>query len=82
MLDPVADSLERCENYRAELILCDAEFEPAFDAIDQLILFFLVLITSMVNILFGTLVGNDPMQCPEVEPKPSPQVENSPKMTR
>ena len=38
-------------------MLCDAEFSPALDAIDQIILFLLALINSIVNLLFGKTDG-------------------------
>jgi len=62
-------------------MLCDAEFSPALDAIDQIILFLLALINSIVNLLFGKTTRNDSVQRPAVEQKPSQQIKNSLKMT-
>jgi hypothetical protein len=77
ILDPVAERRRQWEDVRAELMLQDAEFEPDFNALDQIIPALLALISWFVQLSFGAAMASDPLPSPEVEPEPDPQIEVS-----
>lgn len=78
VLDPGVESRLQWEDLRAELVLCEADFEPALNMLGRIIHALLVLIGSVVELLFGAPTANDPIsrQAAELDNPPHPSPSN------
>jgi hypothetical protein len=78
VLDPGVESRLQWEDLRAELVLCEADFEPALNMLGRIIHALLVLIGSVAELLFGAPTANDPIsrQAAELDNPPHPSPSN------